>query len=80
MPTALSNIVEPTFGFDLTDAIFFLGREVVSTAENIGLRGWPSKLFALMHRSARSAAEHFKLPIAQVVEIGIPVRIEAGDT
>lgn len=34
---------------------------------------WRELLFAFLHRNARSAADHFRLPPERVAEIGIPV-------
>lgn len=62
--------------FDRAHTTFFIGRETVrSTVERPGMARWRERLFAVLHRNARSAADHFRLPPHRVVEIGLPVDI-----
>lgn len=62
--------------FDPLHTTYFVGRETVrSTAHASTMAPWREHLFALLHRNARSAADHFHLPPARVVEIGIPVEL-----
>ncbi len=75
VPAALSNIVSPEFGFTMSDAVFFLGRESVIPSEVPGMARWREHLFAFMHRNASSAAGFFGLPSDRVVEIGLRVEI-----
>jgi KUP system potassium uptake protein len=75
VPRALSNIVDPEFGFDPEDATYFLGRETVIVTESHGLGRWRAGLFALMHRNASSAVQYFRLPPEQVIEIGKQVEL-----
>ncbi len=75
VPEDLSAIVHPAFGFDLTDATFFLGKETVTSTDRPGMARWRERLFAVMHRNATSAAQHFGLPIEQVVEVGSQVEL-----
>lgn len=75
VPKDLSAIVHPAFGFDITDATFFLGKETVMSTDRPGMARWRERLFAVMHRNATSAAQHFGLPIEQVVEVGSQVEL-----
>ncbi len=70
VPRALADITMVDFGFDPTDAVYLVGKEtIVPTRANIFMR-LRDKLFALMQRNARSAAEFFGLPIDDVIEVG----------
>ncbi len=63
-------------GFQPTYTTYFVSRETVrSTAVESTMAPWREHLFALLHRNARSAADHFNLPPSRVVEIGTPVEI-----
>ena len=74
VPRALSNIVDPEFGFDSEDAAFFLGRETIIT-KGRGIGRLRAALFALMHRNSSSAVQYFSLPPEQVIEIGRQVAL-----
>ena len=54
---------------------YFLGREAFITTGDSGMARWRKKLFVLMSRNARSAAEYFSLPVDQVIEIGSQIKI-----
>jgi KUP system potassium uptake protein len=75
VPSALTNIVTHDFGFDPTDATYILGEETVIPSPRPGMARWRDHLFALMHRNATSAVEHFQLPRDQVIEIGTQIEI-----
>ena len=75
VPVALSEIVDPDFGFDPTDATYVLGRESVLSTERPGMARWRERLFAFMHRNATDAARYFELPMDDVLEIGSRVEI-----
>ncbi len=75
MPVALANIVSSEFGFDPTDATYFIGRETVLPSSIPDLPPWREHLFAFLHRNATSAAHFFGLPTSQVVEVGIQIAI-----
>jgi len=75
VPTDLQNIVSRRFGFVPRHATYFLGKETVLATELPGMQPWRERLFVLMHRNATSAAESFKLPTDDVVEVGIQVPI-----
>jgi KUP system potassium uptake protein len=75
VPVALTNITTPEFGFDPTDATYFLGRETVLPAGGPGLARWREHLFSGMHRNATSASQFFELPAGSVIEVGVHVEI-----
>jgi KUP system potassium uptake protein len=75
VPVALSNIVTPEFGFDPTDATYFIGKETAVVSGKPSMATWREYLFAFMHRNAASAARFFNLPHEHVIEVGVQVPI-----
>jgi KUP system potassium uptake protein len=75
VPTALSEIVHPRFGFDASHATFVLGRESVIPTMRPGMAIWREHLYARMHRNAASAAQYFYLPADSVLELGSQIEI-----
>ncbi len=73
VPGALSGIGVADFGFDPTDAVYILGKETIVVSGS--WRRLPMRLFALMHRNAVDAARYFKLPVRDVLEVGIQVEL-----
>jgi KUP system potassium uptake protein len=74
VPAALRDITTADFGFDPTDATYFVGKETIVVMGS-GPHHWRERLFSLMHRNALSAEEHFALPLDQVIEIGSQLEI-----
>ena len=75
VPLALSEIVDPSFGFDPTEATYVLGRESVISTARPGMARWREHVFAFFHRNAADAAGYFELPTERVIEIGRRVDI-----
>lgn len=77
VPRALHHIDRHMFPdeFNIKQATYFLSRERVVPTKGSGMWLWREKLYAFMHRNASEAADYFRLPAAQVMEIGSPVRI-----
>jgi len=73
--TALKNIVHPGFGFDVTEATFFVGKETIIPTDIPGMVLWRERLYSLLHRNASNAAYFFGLPRAQVMEVGVQLEI-----
>jgi KUP system potassium uptake protein len=60
----------------LHEVSYYIGREtVIPTAHIPGMWVWRETLFAFMQRNAERSAAYFKIPAAQVVEIGIEIEI-----
>jgi KUP system potassium uptake protein len=72
---ALENIVHPDFGFDITDATFFIGKETIIPSDLPGMVMWREHLYSLLHRNASNAAHFFGLPHTQVMEVGVHLEI-----
>lgn len=60
---------------DLREVSYFLGRERVLSSEKPGMAHWREQLFIIMSRNSRNATDYFRLPPAQVVELGAQVEI-----
>jgi KUP system potassium uptake protein len=57
------------------DLSFYLGRETFVTTGASGMPLWRKKLFVLLSRNSRTAAEYFNLPPDRVIELGSQVLI-----
>lgn len=75
VPVALANITDPEFGFDPTDATYFIGKESVVVTDLPSMAKWREHLFAFLYRNAGNAAAFFHLPPDRVVEVGVQVPI-----
>ena len=75
IPAALNGVTIPGHHFDPNDVTYFVGRETISSTALPGMHPLRERLFALMNRSASSAARFFHLPPSQVLEVGTQVEI-----
>ncbi len=57
------------------DVTYFLGRETIVVTQAQGMALWRERLFALMSKNAVRATAFFRLPLEQVVELGVQVEI-----
>ena len=57
------------------ETTYFLSREAVVPCTASGLGAWRQRLFAAMSRNAGSVADHFRLPVNAVVELGTRVAV-----
>jgi KUP system potassium uptake protein len=61
---------------NLADVTYYVGHEtVVAREDHDGLPRWVEKLYAAMQRNSTQVTEYFRLPPAQVVEIGREISI-----
>lgn len=60
---------------NLDEATFFIGRETVTSTPVESMPRWREHLFVLLNRGAASASRFYKLPPAQVFEVGTQVEI-----
>jgi KUP system potassium uptake protein len=74
VPEALSHLIAEV-AFHPDDTTYFLGKERVIATEGVGLGGLRERVFDLLHRNTRSAADYFQLPPDRVVDIGVLVEI-----
>jgi KUP system potassium uptake protein len=60
----------------LSKVSYYLGRAtVVSNARSAGMRAWRKRIYAFMQRNAELSGAYFRIPVAQVVEMGIEIEI-----
>jgi KUP system potassium uptake protein len=75
VPEALGNIVDTDFGFDPTDATYFIGKETIMVTDLPSMMKWREHLFSIMYRNAAGADRFFLLPHDRVLEVGVQVPI-----
>ena len=62
--------------FDLARVIYYTGHEtIIPSGRRSGLARWREELFAFMHHNAQRPGAYFKIPSAQIMEIGIEFEI-----
>jgi KUP system potassium uptake protein len=57
-------------GFPISDATFYVGRETFIAGKGGIMRPLAESLFAFLSRNAKSAIDHFGLPVERVIELG----------
>jgi KUP system potassium uptake protein len=61
---------------DLGQAVYYTGHEtIIAAGRRTGLPRWREALFAFMHHNAQRPGAYFKIPAAQVMEIGVEFEI-----
>jgi KUP system potassium uptake protein len=75
VPRALAQHVVSELGTDLDALTYFLGRESLHVTHRAGMARWRERLFVVMSRNATNAADYFKLPFDQTVEVGVAVEL-----
>jgi KUP system potassium uptake protein len=75
VPRALIQAARYGENIDVEKASFFLGRKVAVADPRRGLPAWQDKIYISLARAAVDAPDFFRIPHAQVVEIGIRVLI-----
>ena len=61
---------------DLSRVIYYTGHEtIIPSGRRSGLARWREELFAFMHHNAQRPGAYFKIPSAQIMEIGIEFEI-----
>jgi KUP system potassium uptake protein len=62
--------------FDLARAVYYTGHEtIVASGRRPGLPRWRETLFAFMHQNAQRPGGYFRIPGAQIMEIGVEFEI-----
>jgi KUP system potassium uptake protein len=62
-------------GFKADNPTFFLGREILVAGAGKEMSFWRKILFSVMARNAESANSYFKLPLDQVIEVGMQIEL-----
>src|SRR5208337_5636441 len=62
--------------FDLGQATYYTGHEtIIPSGRRPGLTRWREAIFAFMHHNAQRPGAYFKIPGAQIMEIGVEFEI-----
>ena len=72
---ALTLAIEEGLGIDPKNVSFFVGSEKVSFKRKSKMPKWQRPLFKFLIHNSSSAIEFFKVPVEQVVEIGIRIEL-----
>lgn len=73
VPEALKLCQSNGLQFDSRSTTYFLSRETLIATAIPGMSIWRENLFGFMNRNAERAANFFKIPSNQLVEIGIQI-------
>jgi len=61
---------------DVAQSVYYTGHEtIIPSGQRAGLPKWRESLFAFMHHNAQRPGAYFKIPAAQILEIGIEFEI-----
>jgi KUP system potassium uptake protein len=74
IPKALEDLTDQ-LGVRMSQASYFLGREVLVPGMEPKLSWWRRALFLVMARNAVPATEFFRIPSDRVVELGVRITI-----
>ncbi|GAA4017578.1 potassium transporter Kup [Actimicrobium antarcticum] len=76
IPAALEVCRKSGLTLEMMETSFFISRQtVIPTVNNGGMALWRERLFAMMSRNARDAADYFRIPSNRVIELGTQVEI-----
>lgn len=75
VPRALARLKLSGHKFDPQSVPYFISRTKAIPSELPGMAHWREQIYSVMQRNATSAADFFRLPPAQVVEIGTAVEM-----
>jgi len=75
MPKIMALMREQALDFDMENVSFYLGSEHLQAGDTDGMWRWQAALFRFLSRNALDAAVYFEIPIGQVIEIGIRLRV-----
>jgi KUP system potassium uptake protein len=75
LDTALTLAKAQGLDVDPRTTSFFIGRENLVLGPNPQMGRWRTHIFSFMSRNATDAAQFFNLPVDQIVEVGIQLKI-----
>ncbi len=75
VPLAFIDHAAGLFPFDPATVTYLLGRESFTVTDRPGMAKWRERLFRTMSRNATPAANYFRLPIRQTIDIGVQVEL-----
>jgi KUP system potassium uptake protein len=72
---ALKLAIEEGLGIDPKKVSFFVGSETIAFKRSSSMSKWQRSLFLFLVHNSSSAIEFFRIPVDQVVEIGVRVEL-----
>ena len=76
VPAVIRQCKEQGLDVDIDKTTYYLGREtLIPSDERVGMMLWREHLFAFMARNAARPTAYYRIPPAQVVELGIQVEM-----
>jgi len=72
---ALSLSIEEGLGIDPKNVSFFVGSENITFKRNSKMPKWRRSLFLFLVHNSSTAIEFFRIPVDQVVEIGVRIEL-----
>jgi len=67
--------VHKELNIDMEEVTYFLGRETLIPSKYVGLPIIRASIFTMMSKNVQSATSYYRLPLNQVIEIGMQVKI-----
>lgn len=61
--------------FNMMETSFFIARQTLISTPGEGMAMWRERLFVMMSRNARGAADYYQIPPNRVIELGTQVEI-----
>ena len=55
--------------------VFVFNREMIVTGGNARMWEWQKRFYRLLSRNATPANNHYRLPVSQIIEIGLPLQL-----
>jgi len=59
----------------LHSAAFIFNREMIVTGGSANMWEWQKRLYGFLSRNARPAKDYYRIPPAQIIEIGLPLQL-----
>ena len=75
IPKALELAGNKGLNFDLMETSFFVTRQTIVSRPQHEMSAWREWLFVTMSRTARDAADYYRIPSNRVIEVGSQVEI-----
>ncbi len=72
---ALELCMHGGLNIDIKDTSFFIGSEKISFKNKTPFPKWRRAIFSYMFHNSSSAIEFFKIPVDQIMEIGIRIEL-----
>lgn len=71
----MGRIAAQGVAIDPHEATYVFNHEMVIAGGDSSLRNWQKRLYGFLCRNARPAKDHYRIPPAQIIEIGLPVHL-----